>query len=190
MPAMNINKFAFLLLLLLFIGIRFFVIAQTQNKQDMKTVSVQPVAKTVSDDETAIRALMDRFVAAFNSGNVDAIMKNYMPGKNFVILDVVPRKEHLGADVYHNAWVDMFSHYEGKPKIEITELTITADGNVAFGYSFQHVTGTDKKGHPVDRWVRVTDGYRKIDGKWLIAQEHISVPVDFSTGKLVPISKP
>ena len=28
--------------------------------------------------------------------------------------------------------------------------------------------------------VRVTDVYRKIDGKWLIVQEHVSVPIDFS----------
>jgi hypothetical protein len=29
--------------------------------------------------------------------------------------------------------------------------------------------------------VRVTDVYRKIDGKWLIVQEHISLPIDRST---------
>jgi ketosteroid isomerase-like protein len=37
--------------------------------------------------------------------------------------------------------------------------------------------------------VRVTAGYRKIGGNWLIAQEHISVPVDFATGKAVPFKK-
>ncbi len=34
--------------------------------------------------------------------------------------------------------------------------------------------------------VRVSDVYRKIDGKWLIVQEHVSVPIDFTTGKPVP----
>lgn len=34
-----------------------------------------------------------------------------------------------------------------------------------------------------DRWVRVTNGYRKVGGKWLIAMEHISVPVDMKRGK-------
>ena len=50
--------------------------------------------------------------------------------------------------------------------------------------------GTD--GTPIDMTVRVTDVYRKIDGKWLIVQEHVSVPIDFSTGKPVPdlMSKP
>ena len=39
---------------------------------------------------------------------------------------------------------------------------------------------------PADRWVRVTDGYRKVGGKWLIALEHVSVPVDMASGKAAP----
>jgi ketosteroid isomerase-like protein len=35
----------------------------------------------------------------------------------------------------------------------------------------------------VDRTVRVTDGYRKVAGEWLIVLEHISVPVNLATGK-------
>ena len=29
------------------------------------------------------------------------------------------------------------------------------------------------------------DGYRKIDGNWLIVHSHVSVPVDLATGKLL-----
>ena len=29
----------------------------------------------------------------------------------------------------------------------------------------------------------MTDVYRKTDGKWLIVQEHVSVPVEIDTGK-------
>jgi len=139
--------------------------------------------KPVSDDEAAIRALEDRFVTAFNAGDIDAIMKNYVPDKSFVIFDVVPRKEYRGADTYRKDWEDFFSHFKGTPKITITDLGITADNNIGFSHSIQHITGTDKQGHPVDRTVRVTDGYRKVGGQWLIALEHVSVPVDLSTGK-------
>lgn len=145
--------------------------------------------KTVKDDEAAIRALMDRFAAAFNSGDIDAIMKNYIPGESFVIFDVVPRKEYRGADAYRKDWIDMFSHFKYKPKITITDLNITVDGSVGFSYSFQRVTGIDKQDIPVDRTVRVTDGYRKIGNNWLIALEHVSVPIDLKTGKANFISK-
>jgi len=150
----------------------------------------QPSAAAASDDETAIRVLEDRFAAAFNAGDIDAIMKNYIPDKSFVLFDVVPREEYLGADAYRKAWVEMFSRFNGTPKIAITDLSITVDGNVGFGHSFMRVTGTDTQGHSVDRTVRVTDGYHKIGGNWLIAHEHISVPVDFATGKMVPVPKP
>lgn len=143
--------------------------------------------KTVKDDEAAIRALEDRFVAAFNAGDIDAIMENYVPDDSLVLFDVVPRKDYLGANAYRHAWIEMFSRFEGTPKIAITDLNITVDGKVGFGHSFMQVTGTDTQGHPIDRTVRVTDGYRKIGENWLIVHEHISVPVDFSTGKLVPI---
>jgi ketosteroid isomerase-like protein len=143
-----------------------------------------------SNEEAAIRALAGRFVEAFNAGDIDAIMKNYIWDESLVVFDIVPRKQYLGADAYREAWVDMFSRFEDNPQIAIAKHGIEVDGNVAFGHCFMHVTGIDKQGHAVDRWVRVTNGYRKIGGNWLIVLEHISVPVDFSTGKLVPVPAP
>jgi ketosteroid isomerase-like protein len=195
MPARNVNRGIFGLLLLLFTGVQLFCSAQTKKKQDMKNVTTErggsdfrPIAVAASDDEAAIRVLEDRFAAAFNAGDIDAIMKNYLQDKSLVVFDVVPRKQYLGADAYRKDWVDLFSHFKGTPKIAITDLGITVDGNLGFSHSFQHVTGTDMQGHPVDRTVRVTDGYRKIGGEWLIVLEHVSVPVDLGTGKAVVIS--
>jgi ketosteroid isomerase-like protein len=147
-------------------------------------------AVAASDDEAAIRALEDKFTAAFNAGDVDAMMKNYIPDKRLVVFDVVPPGQHLGADAYRKAWVGFFAHFRGTPKIAITDLGITVDGNLGFSHSVQHVTGIDVQGHPVNRTVRVTDGYRKIGGVWLIVLEHVSVPVDLRTGKADLTAKP
>jgi ketosteroid isomerase-like protein len=38
--------------------------------------------------------------------------------------------------------------------------------------------------------VRVTDLYGKVNGNWLIAHEHVSVPVDLETGKPDMVSQP
>src|SRR5436305_7983922 len=113
-----------------------------------------------ADDETAIQVLGDRFTAAFNAGDVDAMMKNYVPDKSLVVFDVVPPRQHLGADAYRKAWMGFFAAFKGTPKIAITDLGIIVDGNLGFSHSIQHVVGTDKQGHPIDRTVRVTDGYR------------------------------
>jgi ketosteroid isomerase-like protein len=142
------------------------------------------------DDEAAIRKLEDRFTAAFNAGDIDSMMNNYVSDQSLVVFDVVPPRQHPGADAYRQAWVGFFAHFQGTPKIAITDLSITVDGNVGFSHSIQHVKGIDQQGRPVDRTVRVTDGYRKIGGRWLIAHEHISVPVDLATGKPDFASKP
>jgi ketosteroid isomerase-like protein len=81
------------------------------------------------------------------------------------------------------AQVVLSGTFKGAPKIAISDLGITVDGNLGFSHSIQHVTGTDKRGQAVDRTVRVTDGYRKVAGEWLIVLEDISVPVNLATGK-------
>ena len=144
----------------------------------------------VSDDEAAIRALENNFAAALNAGDVDGMMKNYVQDNSLIVFDVVPPRQHNGPAEYRKAWSGFFAHFKGTPKFTITDLVITVDGNVGFSHSIQRVVGTDTQGHPVDRTVRVSDGYRKISGKWLIAHEHISVPVDLPTGKADFTSKP
>ena len=138
---------------------------------------------TVKNDEAAIKALEDKFTAAFNEGNIDAMMKNYIADSSLIVFDVVPPRQHHGANEYRRAWEGFFSHFKKPPTIAITDLSITVDGSVGFSHSIQHVTGTDIQGHPVDRTVRVTDGYRKIGDNWLIVLEHVSVPVDVKTGR-------
>jgi ketosteroid isomerase-like protein len=45
-------------------------------------------------------------------------------------------------------------------------------------------------GNALDITVRITDVYRKINGKWLAVHEHVSWPVDLATGKADLSSKP
>ena len=61
---------------------------------------------------------------------------------------------------------------------------------MAFIRSIHHVMGTLKSGKKMDYTVRVTDGFKKINGKWLIVHTHISFPVDMQTGKADIESKP
>ena len=132
----------------------------------------------------------DRFAAAVNAGDVNAIMKSYVPDQSLVVFDVVPPRQYLGADAYRKDWVGFLAAFKGPVKFDITDLAIATEGNLAFSHSIQRVRGTDTKGQPLDLTVRVTDGYRKIGGNWLIVLEHVSVPVDLATGKPDLSSKP
>lgn len=147
-------------------------------------------AHAASSDEAAIRTLESQFSAAFNAKNVDAIMKVYVPNESLVVFDVTPPRQYVGAKAYRKDWEDLFATFQGQPKFEITDLFVAAAGTLGYSHSIQHVSGTDTKGQPIDLIVRVTDAYRKINGHWLIVHEHVSVPVDFATGKPDLMSKP
>src|SRR5690348_7667442 len=143
-----------------------------------------------ADAKADIRALEERFVAAFKAKDLDAIMKVYAPGQTLVVFDVVPPRQYVGAAAYRKDWQTFFSGFDGPITVELTNLDIAADRNLAYSHSIQHVAGTDKQGKKLDLTVRVTDVYRKARGRWLIIHEHVSVPVDLETGKPDLASKP
>ncbi len=144
-----------------------------------------------SKNEQEIRALEDRFAAAVKAKDVEAIMKAYAPGAELVVFDVVPPRQYVGVDAYKKDWQEFFAGNTGPiDQFELTDLSITADAKLAYGHSIQHLVATQKDGSKLDLTVRVTDCYRKIDGKWLITHEHVSVPVDLATGKADLSSKP
>jgi uncharacterized protein (TIGR02246 family) len=148
------------------------------------------VAVAAADDVAQIKALEERFAAAVTAKDVDAIMKVYVPGESLVVFDVVPPRQYVGAAAYRKDWEGVLSTVKGPLKFTLTDLAADADGSLGYSHSIQRYIFTDTKGKPIDVTVRVTDIYRKIDGRWLIEHEHESFPVDLGTGKPDFSSKP
>jgi ketosteroid isomerase-like protein len=141
------------------------------------------VCSAQSSDQAEIRSLESRFADAFRAKDVDAVMANYEHSPELIFFDVVPRSEYTGWDAYRRDWQQFFATIGAIKLFQIEDLTIHADGNLAYGYSFQHYVSESKAGKPIDLTVRVTDVYRIIGGQWLIVQEHVSLPVDLRTGQ-------
>ena len=146
-------------------------------------------AQAQTKDEQEIRAVLDRFTAAFSAKDVDAIMKSYAPGDELFVFDLIPPRDYKGWDAYRKDWQAFVAGMPGPIKVNISEVGIKADGTIGYSHSIQHGTWTNPDGSPGEITVRVTDVFRKIDGKWLIVQEHVSVPVDMTTGKPDMLSK-
>ena len=72
----------------------------------------------------------------------------------------------------------------------MSDLSVTTNGKLGFGHNIQRFSGTGKDGKPLDLTIRVSDSYKKINGKWIIVEEHLSFPVDLATGKGDLSSKP
>ena len=147
-------------------------------------------AQTASNDDAQIRTLHERLIDAFNRKDVAAIMSHYLRGSALFVFDVTPPRQHAGSEDYTKDWADLFAAFPGPLHQEISDLSITSDGRLAFSHYV--VTGyfTRPDGNRLPIAVRVTDAYRKVNGKWLIVQEHVSVPVDIDTGKADLLSKP
>ena len=140
-----------------------------------------PSAK--ADAREDIKALEDRFIAAVKAKDLDAIMKVYVPDQTLFVFDVEPPRQYVGAAAYRKDWQAFLDSFNGPITVELTDLDITTDDNLAYSHSIQRVAGTDKQGKKLDLTVRVTDVYKKINGNWLVIHEHVSVPVDLDTGK-------
>jgi uncharacterized protein (TIGR02246 family) len=146
---------------------------------------------TKPKNEAEIRTLEQRFAAAFKAKDVNAIMASYVPDESLFVFDVVPPRQYVGAKAYRKDWEDFFASFPGPVEtFEITDLKVMTDGNLAFSHSIQRAVVTDKDGKKADITFRLTDVYRKINGKWLIVHEHVSVPVDLGTGNADLSPKP
>lgn len=149
-------------------------------------------AQAKAADVAALKALEDKFTAAFNAKDINAVMSAYVPDSSLLVFDATPPRQWVGADGYRKDWEGLFAAFTGQIEFALTDADYTVGGgDVAFGHSIQHVKGTLKEGNKkMDFTVRVTDGYKKVNGQWLIAHEHVSFPVDLMTGKADMDSKP
>jgi uncharacterized protein (TIGR02246 family) len=140
-------------------------------------------------DKAQIQALEKGLNAGLMARDSRKVM-SYYARQGLFVFDVTPPRQHVGWADYKKDWDDLLAQFPGPVTNKITDLSITVVGDVAYGHSIQDGHFTAKDGSTTKLVVRVTDVYRKIDGKWLIVQEHVSVPVDLATMKPDPLSKP
>jgi ketosteroid isomerase-like protein len=154
------------------------------------TFGVVAAARAAPDDAARIRGMEDKLAAAVEARNLDGIMQAYIADETLFVFDVIPPRQYIGAAAFRKDWSEFLAGTKGSLKYQISDLDVEVVGPVAYGHSIQRIVSTGTKGDPIDLTTRVTDVYRKIRGKWVIVQEHISVPVDLDTGKPDLASKP
>ena len=143
---------------------------------------------TRSNVDQEIRTLVDGFAKAVREKNLDALMAHYAP--ELVVFNVVPPLRDKGIEVNRKSWQEWFDSFKGNIDYEVRDLTVVGNDEVAFSHSLNHVAGENRDSGRVDGWVRVTVGYRRAAGKWLVTHEHVSMPIDMKTGKVPADLKP
>ena len=103
---------------------------------------------------------------------------------DMVSFDVAgPPLQTLGAEAKLKNWEMAFTVFQRPLGYEIRDLTITVGDGVAFGHSFNRLSGTSENGDRIGPWVRWTGCFQKIDGNWLIVHDQVSVPFDVDSGR-------
>jgi uncharacterized protein (TIGR02246 family) len=134
---------------------------------------------TSTRDDAQIRECMDALARALRAKDIDALMAHYAPG--VVTFDVRPPLQVQGVDGYRKNFEAWFASVRGPIDYEIRDLRITMSDDVAFCHSLIHVESTRTTGERADYWVRVTSGFQKLNGQWMVTHEHVSVPIKMET---------
>ena len=171
-------------LLLAMIAVPFAV--YSQSAASTSTTS----ASTTAQREAEIRQVYDGWAKAFSAHDLDGIMSFYAPGDAVLSYDIAPPLEYKGNAAYRKDYADFLAMFDGPLTVEFRETHVVAGEDVGFIYTLERITGTMKGGSKMDMWLRATSGLRKINGKWLIVHDHVSVPTDFESGKSLVDLKP
>lgn len=83
---------------------------------------------------------------------------------------------------YRKSWDEWQPETVGPGLFDIHELKITASSSVAFAHGLIHCGGTNTDGKTFEDWVRATFCLKKIDNKWLVTHQHISMPIKMGGG--------
>ncbi|GGP86416.1 YybH family protein [Streptosporangium pseudovulgare] len=139
-------------------------------------------------DEAEIRRQVDGIIEGMRAKDLEVLRRLYTT--DVVSFDVEPPLQHVGVDAKLKNWAKVFAFFQDV-NYEVRDLTFTMGDDVAFGHGFGRLSGTLKNGTATSgMWVRATFCFRKIDGRWLIAHDQVSVPFDMASGKGVTDLEP
>ncbi|MET9066292.1 YybH family protein [Streptosporangium sandarakinum] len=139
-------------------------------------------------DEAEIRRQVGEIVEGIRAKDLEALRRLYTT--DVVSFDVEPPLQHVGVDAKLKNWTKVFAFFQ-EVDYEVRDLTFTVGDDVAFGHCFGRLSGTLGNGTAVSgMWVRATFCFRKIDGRWLIAHDQVSVPFDMASGRGVTDLEP
>lgn len=132
-------------------------------------------------DEQTIRELIEARADAMRRKDAAAAVALF--ADDIVAFEMVPPLALPSAAVNNvQAMAGWFAGWEGPIEIEIRNLRIYADGEVAFAHSLNRLAGTRLGGGRTDMWMRSTLGFHRTGDGWRIVHGHTSVPFDPADG--------
>ena len=98
----------------------------------LSSLALSPPAN--ADARADIKALEERFIAAFKAKDIDAIMRVYVPDQTLFVFDLVPPRQYVGAAAYRKDWQELLDNFNGPITVDLSELAIATDHSLAYGH--------------------------------------------------------
>ena len=129
------------------------------------------------DTETGIRNLIEGWARAVRAKEIEGVLAHH--AEDMVMFDVPPPVMVKGIDAYRATWPEFFKwQREGEGSFDIVSLDITAGDEVAFATAVLRCGSKEELRKDDTPRLRLTIGLRKDNGRWQIAHEHHSFPLE------------
>lgn len=127
----------------------------------------------MQNHEAEIRAVFEAWCDAVRRGDRAGILARHAP--DIVMFDVPLPVQAKGIAAYERTW-DAFLDWFGRDgDWEVSELAIVAGAEAGYSHCLVRCAGSDPDGSRSSLDVRLTTGYRRVNGAWAITHEHHSV---------------
>ncbi|WP_122315627.1 nuclear transport factor 2 family protein [Pseudomonas cichorii] len=141
------------------------------------------MSTTIDNDNAReqIQASLERWAMAVRNKDLDAITAYYHP--EVIAFDAIIQLQFKGLEAYREHWKYCLGMCEGAMLFEMQDLTVHADGEVAFAHWLNHCGSAEEGGEMKGSWMRASAGYRMTAEGWKAVHEHFSAPFDMESGK-------
>lgn len=124
-----------------------------------------------------IRSLIERWAIAVHTGDMEGVLAGH--ADDIVMFDVPPPQDGVrGIEAYRDTWPPFFEWQARGASFEIVELAVTAGAEVAYAYALLRCGQPEELAEHPEKRLRLTLGLRKEAGRWVVAHEHHSFPLD------------
>jgi uncharacterized protein (TIGR02246 family) len=129
----------------------------------------------VTDDEAEVRGLIERWANAVHAADMDGVLADHTD--DIVMFDVPPPNEVRGKAAYRETWPPFFKWQKQGAVFDLESLDVVAGNDVAFAHGLLRCGTSDELKEAPDIRLRLTIGLRKVNGRWSVAHEHHSFPI-------------
>lgn len=145
------------------------------------------MSRNTAQDEAEIRQLVEDWNTALAARDLDGIVARYTDTS--VLYDLRSGGKVVGKAAMRALWEKCLPYFPERFASHHTDVSVHVAGDAAFLHGLHYFT-SEPAGHACTQSThRVTAGYVRLGGVWHIQHEHVSLPFDPMSGKVIALGR-